>query len=127
MSERPRQEAGEETAQAKPAKSKEGIVGFITTIVYALAIALFVRTVAYEPFNIPSESMLPTLLVGDYIFVSKFTYGYSRHSVIFSPPLGEGRIFEGVPERGDVAVFKLPRDDDTDYIKRIIGLPGLTH
>ena len=77
-----------------------------------------------EPFNIPSESMLPTLLVGDYIFVSKFSYGYSRHSVIFSPDLGEGRIFESNPKRGDVAVFKLPRDNETDYIKRIIGLPG---
>ncbi len=124
MNEQPRNEAAEKTAAAKPAKSKEGIGGFITTIVYALAIALFVRTVAYEPFNIPSESMQPTLLVGDYIFVSKFIYGYSRHSVIFSPPLFDGRIIESVPERGDVAVFKLPRDDDTDYIKRIIGLPG---
>ncbi len=123
MSEQPDNQATDE-AVLKPAKKKEGIGGFIMTIVYALAIALFVRTVAYEPFNIPSESMLPTLLVGDYIFVSKFTYGYSRHSVIFSPPLGEGRIMESVPERGDVAVFKLPRDGETDYIKRIIGLPG---
>ena len=105
-------------------EKKEGFYGFISTIFYALVIALVIRTVAYEPFNIPSESMLPTLLVGDYIFVSKFSYGYSRHSVIFSPPLGKGRIFESRPARGDVAVFKLPRDNDTDYIKRIIGLPG---
>ncbi len=124
MTEQPRDGAPEETSVAAPAKAKEGIRGFVTTIVYALAIALVIRTVAYEPFNIPSESMLPTLLVGDYIFVSKFSYGYSRHSVILSPPLGAGRILESVPERGDVAVFKLPRDNETDYIKRIVGLPG---
>jgi len=105
-------------------KKKEGWGSFISTIVYALLIALVVRTVAYEPFNIPSESMLPTLLVGDFIFVSKFSYGYSKHSLIFSPDLGSGRIFESTPERGDVAVFKLPRDNATDYVKRIIGLPG---
>lgn len=106
------------------ATKKEGWRGFISTIVYALLIALVIRTVAYEPFNIPSESMLPTLFVGDYIFVSKFSYGYSRHSILFSPNIGSGRIFESAPERGDVAVFKLPRDNETDYIKRIVGLPG---
>lgn len=111
-------------ATRKKEEKKEGFLGFVSTILYALLIALVIRTVAYEPFNIPSESMLPTLLVGDYIFVSKFSYGYSRHSVIFSPDIGRGRIFESMPDRGDVAVFKLPRDNDTDYIKRIIGLPG---
>ena len=82
------------------------------------------RTVAYEPFNIPSESMVPTLLVGDYLFVSKFSYGYSRYSLPLGLPLIPGRIFFTPPQRGDVVVFKLPRDTDMDYIKRIIGLPG---
>jgi signal peptidase I len=94
------------------------------TLVYAVAIALAVRTFLYEPFNIPSGSMKPTLLVGDYLFVSKFAYGYSRHSLPFSLPLIEGRIFARLPERGDVAVFKLPSDNRTDYIKRVVGLPG---
>lgn len=96
----------------------------VRTIVYAVAIAVFVRTFLYEPFNIPSGSMKPTLLVGDYLFVSKFAYGYSRHSLPFSPPLGSGRLFGDLPERGDVAVFKLPSNNRTDYIKRIVGLPG---
>lgn len=94
------------------------------TVVYAVLIAVAIRTVAYEPFNIPSSSMVPTLLVGDYLFVSKFSYGYSRFSLPFSLPVIPGRIFFTPPERGDVAVFKLPRDNQTDYIKRIIGLPG---
>ncbi len=96
----------------------------IRTVVYAVAIALLVRTFAYEPFNIPSGSMIPTLLVGDYLFVSKFSYGYSRHSLPFSLPLFQGRIFASEPKRGDVVVFKLPSDNRTDYIKRIVGLPG---
>ena len=94
------------------------------TALYAGLIAVSIRTFAFEPFNIPSESMLPTLLVGDYLFVSKFSYGYSRHSLPFSPPLFSGRFLASTPERGDVAVFKLPRDNSQDYIKRIIGLPG---
>ena len=96
----------------------------IKTALYAAAIAIVVRTFAYEPFNIPSESMMPTLLVGDYLFVSKFSFGYSRHSLPFSLHLIPGRIFYSQPQRGDVAVFKLPSDKKTDYIKRIIGLPG---
>ncbi len=96
----------------------------VRTIVYAVAIAVVVRTFLYEPFNIPSGSMKPTLLVGDYLFVSKFAYGYSRHSLPFSPPIGGGRLFGDLPERGDVAVFKLPSNNRTDYIKRIVGLPG---
>lgn len=94
------------------------------TIFYAVVIALLVRTFAYEPFNIPSASMYPTLLEGDYLFVSKFSYGYSRYSLPFSLPLISGRIFFSEPERGDVAVFKRPTDNKTDYIKRIVGLPG---
>lgn len=101
-----------------------GFVDTLRTVVYALFIALFIRTFLYEPFNIPSASMVPTLLIGDYLFVSKFSYGYSHHSLPFSPRIFGGRIFERVPERGDVAVFKFPRDNKTDYIKRIIGLPG---
>ena len=107
------------------AKRKSGtLVENVKTIVYAGLIAIVIRTVAYEPFNIPSGSMIPTLLIGDYLFVSKFSYGYSRFSLPFSPPLFSGRIFGRLPERGDVAVFKYPRDDTTDYIKRIVGLPG---
>ncbi len=96
----------------------------LKTIVYAVLIAVAVRTVAFEPFNIPSGSMIPTLLIGDYLFVSKYSYGYSRYSLPFGLPLIPGRIFSKVPERGDVVVFKLPRDNKTDYIKRIVGLPG---
>lgn len=96
----------------------------VRTVIYAVFIAVVVRTFLYEPFNIPSGSMKPTLLIGDYLFVSKFAYGYSRHSLPFSPPVGGGRVFGSLPERGDVAVFKLPSDNRTDYIKRIVGLPG---
>jgi signal peptidase I len=96
------------------------------TVIYAVLIALVIRTFAYEPFNIPSGSMKPTLLIGDYLFVSKFSYGYSRYSFPFSPPLFDGRIFGAMPERGDVAVFRKPTGDHEDYIKRIVGLPGDT-
>ncbi|MGD9638468.1 MAG: signal peptidase I [Alphaproteobacteria bacterium] len=96
----------------------------LKTIFYAVIVALFIRTVAFEPFNIPSGSMIPTLLVGDYLFVSKYTYGYSRHSLPYSLKLFKGRIFFSEPKRGDVVVFKLPQDNKTDYIKRVIGLPG---
>jgi len=105
-------------------KKAGGIAETVKTVVYAVLIAIFVRSVAYEPFNIPSGSMIPTLLVGDYLFVSKFSYGYSRYSLPFGLPLFSGRIFASQPQRGDVVVFKLPRDDTTDYIKRIVGLPG---
>ena len=107
------------------AKRKQGVwVENIKTIVYAVLIAVGVRTVLFEPFNIPSGSMIPTLLVGDYLFVSKYSYGYSKYSMPLSPPLFHGRIFGSMPHRGDVAVFKFPRDNSTDYIKRIVGLPG---
>src|SRR6266550_7252367 len=105
-------------------KSTGSVVDTIKTVVYAVLIAVAVRTVAYEPFNIPSGSMVPTLLVGDYLFVSKFSYGYSRYSLPFGLPLFAGRIMSRPPRRGDVAVFKLPTDTSTDYIKRIVGLPG---
>lgn len=94
------------------------------TVLYAILIALVVRTFAYEPFNIPSGSMLPTLLIGDYLFVSKFSYGYSKHSLPFSLPVIPGRVLATEPARGDVVVFKLPTDNKTDFIKRVVGLPG---
>ena len=96
----------------------------VRTVGYAILIALVVRTFAFEPFNIPSGSMKPTLLVGDYLFVSKYSYGYSRYSLPWSPPLFDGRVLGSEPERGDVVVFKKPTDNKTDYIKRLIGLPG---
>ena len=106
-------------------KHKSGGIGeSIKILVYAVLIAVTVRTFAFEPFNIPSGSMIPTLLVGDYLFVSKYTYGYSRFSLPLGLPLIPGRIFSKAPERGDVVVFKLPRDNKTDYIKRVVGLPG---
>ncbi len=103
-----------------------GTVEFIKTVFYAVVIAVVFRTVAFEPFNIPSGSMVPTLLIGDYVLVSKFSYGYSRYSMPFGPDLFSGRIFYSKPRRGDVAVFRLPRDPSVDYIKRIVGLPGDT-
>ena len=105
-------------------KSAGGIGETLRTIVYAIVIALIIRTFFYEPFSIPSASMVPTLLVGDYLFVSKFSYGYSRYSLPFGLPLFSGRIFFHPPHRGDVVVFKLPRDPSVDFIKRIVGLPG---
>ena len=105
-------------------KQSSGWGETLRTFVYAILIALVVRTVAYEPFNIPSGSMIPTLLVGDYLFVSKFSYGYSRFSLPLKPPLFRGRIFGGGPERGDVAVFRKPPAANETFIKRIIGLPG---
>ncbi len=98
----------------------------VKTIGIALLIAMVIRAFIFQPFNIPSGSMKNTLLVGDYLFVSKYAYGYSRHSLPFSPNLFEGRIMAGAPERGDIVVFKLPRDGRTDYIKRVIGMPGDT-
>ena len=93
-------------------------------VFHALLIALVIRTLLFQPFNIPSGSMKATLLIGDYLFVSKYSYGYSHYSLPLSPPLFPGRVFGSMPERGDVVVFRLPKDDSTDYIKRVIGLPG---
>ncbi len=98
--------------------------GELTTIGFGVMLALCLRMFAYEPFNIPSGSMIPTLEVGDFVLVSKYSYGYSRFSLIFSPNLFEGRVFSTPPERGDVAVFRNPTQPDIDYIKRVIGLPG---
>ena len=105
---------------------KEGIWDFVKTILYAVVLALLIRSFIFEPFSIPSTSMVPNLLVGDYIIVSKYSYGYSRYSFPLGSaiPYVEGRKMASQPKRGDVAVFKLPRDGSTDYIKRIIGLPG---
>ena len=99
-------------------------VEIIKTVVFALLIALVLRVLLFQPFTIPSASMEPNLYEGDYIVVSKWSYGYSKHSIPFSPPVFNGRILGKAPERGDIAVFKLPRDNKTDYIKRVIGLPG---
>lgn len=112
-------------SQVTKAEKKSGGIGeTISVLVQALLIALVIRTVFFQPFSIPSGSMRPTLLEGDYLFTSKFSYGYSRYSVPFAPPLFEGRIWAGNPERGDIAVFKLPSNTRIDYIKRVIGLPG---
>ena len=113
-------------AAAPQVKQEEGLWEFIKVIVQALLIAVVVRTLLFQPFNIPSGSLIPTLLVGDYLFVSKYAYGYSKHSLPFSPNLFSGRILGSDPKRGDVAVFKVPTDNSTDYVKRVIGLPGDT-
>lgn len=108
----------------KPVKDENSIYETVKVIVQALLIAVVIRTVLFQPFNIPSGSLIPTLLVGDYLFVSKYSYGYSRYSIPFGPPIFSGRILSSDPQRGDIAVFKLPKDNETDYIKRVIGLPG---
>lgn len=100
------------------------VVEIVKTVVYALLIALVLRIFLFQPFTIPSASMEPNLLKGDYIIVSKYSYGYSRHSIPFSPALFKGRLFDRAPRRGDIIVFKLPADNHTDYIKRLIGIPG---
>ena len=103
---------------------KKNIIDNLKTIFFALIIALFIRSFFFQPFYIPSSSMEPGLLIGDRLFVSKYTYGYSRHSLPFSPKIYNKRIFEKKPMRGDVVVFKTPADNRTDYIKRLIGFPG---
>lgn len=105
-------------------KKEHWLVELIKTVVYALVLVVGVHTFFYKPFNIPTGSMVPTLLIGDYIFVSKFAYGYSRYSFPFSPDLFEGRILARPIKRGDVAVFRYPREPDVDWVKRVIGLPG---
>ena len=106
--------------------NKKFFIENITTLFYALIIAIIIRSLFIQPFYIPSSSMEPNLLVGDRIFVTKYSYGYSRHSFPFSPPIIKGRIISKEPKRGDVIVFKTPADNRTDYIKRLIGLPGDT-
>ena len=103
---------------------KNFIIDNTKTLFFALIIAVFIRSFLIQPFYIPSSSMETNLLVGDRLFVTKFTYGYSKHSFPFSPPIFEGRLLGKTPQRGDVIVFKTPADNRTDYIKRLIGLPG---
>ena len=103
---------------------KKFILENLRTLFYALLIALLIRSLFIQPFYIPSSSMEPNLLVGDRLFVTKYSYGYSKHSFPFSPPIFKGRILFKEPKRGDVVVFKTPADNRTDYIKRLIGLPG---
>ena len=110
-----------ETPAVEPAKEQESFTVFLLKLV--LIVVIF-RSFVFSPFNIPSESMLPRLLHGDYLLAAKWPYGYSRHSLPFSLPLIPGRIFASQPERGDVVIFKAPPRDDVDYIKRVIGLPG---
>jgi len=116
-------ETAPSTAGKKPGAVQE-TAEVVKTVVYALLIALVIRTLLFQPYTIPSASEEPNLYQGDYIIVSKWSYGYSRHSILFSPPVFKGRLFFHAPARGDTVVFKLPRDGHTDYIKRLIGLPG---
>ncbi|ASS53663.1 signal peptidase I [Rhizobium leguminosarum] len=109
-----------EKVEAKPNALWENI----KVIIQALILAMVIRTVLFQPFTIPSGSMMPTLLVGDYIFVNKFAYGYSKYSLPFSPDLFSGRLFGADPKRGDIVVFRFPPNPEIDYIKRCIGLPG---
>jgi signal peptidase I len=108
----------------KTVKKSGGLGETVSVIVQALLLALVIRSLLFQPFSIPSGSMRPTLLEGDYLFVTKWAYGYSRHSFPFSPPLFSGRIWGAEPERGDVVVFKFPPNPSIDYIKRVVGLPG---
>ncbi|MCG8269950.1 signal peptidase I [Aquamicrobium sp. NLF2-7] len=108
----------------KSQKKSGGLGETFSVIVQALLLALVIRTLLFQPFSIPSGSMRPTLLEGDYLFVTKWSYGYSRYSLPFSPNLFSGRIWGGEPERGDVLVFKFPPNPSIDYIKRVVGLPG---
>lgn len=112
------------SATLEESKRVASVFETVRTFVYAVLLAIVFRSLAFEPFHIPSGSMLSTLFVGDYIFVSKYSYGYSRYSFPFAPQLFDGRLAERVPERGDIAVFRLPSDTKVDYIKRVIGLPG---
>ena len=118
------------TAHEKPqsgnAEPNNALRENVRTFIWAAVIAVLIRSLLFQPFNIPSSSMKPTLLIGDFLFVTKLSYGYSRHSFPFSPKLFSGRVMADAPERGDVVVFKLPADNRTDFIKRVIGLPGDT-
>jgi signal peptidase I len=108
----------------KSQKKSGGLGETISVIVQALLLALVIRTLFFQPFSIPSGSMRPTLLEGDYLFVTKWAYGYSRYSLPFGPPIFSGRIWGSDPQRGDVVVFKFPPNPEIDYIKRVVGLPG---
>jgi len=110
-----------QTPELETNKPKEST---FKTFLWALFFAIIIRSLAYEPFHIPSSSMYPNLLIGDYIFVNKFSYGYSRYSFPFGIKFFEGRIFKSTPKRGEVIVFRLPSDPSINYVKRLIGLPG---
>ncbi|MEN8237179.1 MAG: signal peptidase I [Pseudomonadota bacterium] len=107
-----------------PKKQDHWLIELVKTVVYAGAFVLLFHSLLYKPFNIPTPSMVPTLLVGDYLFVSKFTYGYSRYSFPFGFPLFEGRVLSGAPKQGDVIVFRPSHEIGEDWIKRVIGVPG---
>src|ERR1700761_279936 len=112
-------------SKKNPPPRDDGLKETLRTIIFAILIALAIRTFAFEPFNIPSSSMVPTLLIGDFLFVSKYSYGYGDYGTFWGMIPFKGRILESdAPKRGDVVVFKWPRDNSTDYIKRLIGLPG---
>jgi signal peptidase I len=108
------------TVSTKKEKLKKELKG----LTWAFVIAMIVRTFLFQPFNIPSGSMYPTLMVGDFLFVTKYSYGYSPYSLPFAPKLFTGRIWKGSPERGQVVVFTNPKDPSIDFIKRLVGLPG---
>jgi signal peptidase I len=108
----------------KSEKKSGGLGETVSVIIQALLLALVIRTLLFQPFSIPSGSMRPTLLEGDYLFVTKWSYGYSRYSLPFGPDIFSGRIWGSEPKRGDVVVFKFPPDPSVDYIKRVVGLPG---
>jgi signal peptidase I len=110
--------------QVDTGKNESGFAETVKVILQALVLAIVVRTFLFQPFTIPSGSMMPNLLVGDYLFVSKYSYGFSRYSFPFSPDIFSGRIWAGEPKRGQVVVFKFPPNPNLDYIKRLIGLPG---
>src|SRR5215467_4710532 len=119
------------TSAPAPAVRQRSLLGnllllllLVPLLIVLLASPLLIRTFLFQPFNTPSGSMMPTLLVGDYIFVSKFSYGYSRYSFPFSPPMFSGRIFASEPNRGDLVVFRNPKNDSTDFVKRVVGLPN---
>lgn len=111
-------------AERAAKKESSSFVEVVIAVVQAVALALVIRTLLVQPFSIPSGSMIPTLLVGDYVLVTKWSYGYSKYSLPFSPDLFDGRVLGSEPERGDVIVFRKPSDTDVDFIKRLIGLPG---
>jgi signal peptidase I len=113
-----------EKAENIEKKQESGLSETIKIVVQALLLAVVVRTFLFQPFTIPSGSMIPTLLVGDYLFVSKYTYGYSKFSLPYSPDVIDGRVWAEEPKRGDIAVFRLPGNTSIDYIKRVIGFPG---
>src|SRR5215467_7207112 len=109
---------------AEEGRKESGFAEGLRVAVPALLVALVIRALLFEVFTIPSGSMKATLMVGDYLFMSKYSYGFTHYSLPFSPPWFSGRILGAAPQRGDVVVFRLPKDDSIDYIKRVIGLPG---